>query len=133
MLEVGNGSRTVARHAALDGSDFELGLRDYFTYRDTGIKEGTSGAYTAHIIKAVPGKQPDATWHLHEVGFQMTFVLKGWIIFEFEDIGIVRMLPGSSCYQPNRVHHRVLANSDDFEMLEIISPAEFPTELIKNK
>jgi quercetin dioxygenase-like cupin family protein len=130
MSETAHRPRTVARHAAADKSDFELGLRDYFTYRDTGIRGATGEKFTAHVIRAVPGKQPDATWHTHEIGFQMTLVLQGWIIFEFEDIGIVRMQPGSSCYQPSGVPHRVIANSDDFEMLEVISPAEFPTLLI---
>ena len=28
------------------------GLREIFDYRDLGIKEGTKGAYVAHIIRA---------------------------------------------------------------------------------
>jgi mannose-6-phosphate isomerase-like protein (cupin superfamily) len=123
------GQGTVARHAATDRSDFHTGLRPYFEYRDTGIAQGTAGDFTAHVIRAVPGRQPDTSWHTHEVDFQMTYVMKGWIVFEFEDIGIVRMVPGSSCYQPSLIRHRVLANSDDLEMLEIISPAEFTTAL----
>jgi quercetin dioxygenase-like cupin family protein len=122
--------RTVVRHPAADESDFQAGLRDYSKYRDIGIRDVTNGAYTAHVTRAVPGKQPDATWHKHEVDFQMTFILRGWIVLEFEDIGFVRMQPGSSCYQPPGIHHRVIANSDDFEMVEIISPAVFRTELV---
>jgi mannose-6-phosphate isomerase-like protein (cupin superfamily) len=122
---------TLACHPAADGSDFTTGLREYFTYRDTGIRQATQGQFTAHVIKAIAGVQQDATWHKHEINFQMTFVLKGWIVFEFEDVGIVRMQPGSSCYQPPNIHHRVLAYSDDLQMLEIVSPAEFPTDLVQ--
>jgi quercetin dioxygenase-like cupin family protein len=119
--------RTSVRHVAADGSDIEHGLREYFTYRDTGLKEATSGAYTAHVIRAVPGKQGEAEWHTHETTFQLVFVLRGWIDFEFEDIGVVRLVPGSSCYFPSGVRHQVLGNSDDFEQLEIVSPGDFAT------
>jgi len=119
--------RTTVSHAAPDGSDFELGLRPYFTYRDTGIKEATGGAYTAHVIRAVPGKVMKPESHTHTVGFQMFFVLKGWVEFEYEDIGVVRMGPGDSVYQPSGVKHRELSHSDDLEVLEVVSPASFET------
>ncbi|MCP1677241.1 quercetin dioxygenase-like cupin family protein [Natronocella acetinitrilica] len=125
--------QTVVTHAAADGSDFEPGLREYFTYRDTGIKEMTGGAFTAHIIRAVPGKTPKPEWHVHTVGFQLFYVLKGWVEFEYEDIGRVRMEAGSSVYQPSGVKHRELAHSDDLEVLEVVSPATFATESLESK
>ena len=123
--------RTTVKHAAKDGSDFELGLRPYYMYRDTDIKHATGGAFTAHVIRAVPGKIPKPEWHTHTVGFQMFFVLKGWVDFEYEDIGRVRMEVGSSVYQPSGIKHRELAHSDDLEILEIVSPAEFKTESLE--
>lgn len=122
---------TIVTHAAADGSDFEAGLRPYFTYRDTGIKEATGGAYTAHVIRAVPGQVPVPEWHVHTVGFQLFFVLKGWVEFEYEDIGRVRMEAGSSVYQPSGVKHRELSHSDDLEILEVVSPAAFATESLE--
>jgi mannose-6-phosphate isomerase-like protein (cupin superfamily) len=56
------------------------------------------------------------------------YVLKGWIEFEYEGQGIVRLDAGSCVYQPPSIHHRELAHSDDVEMLEIVMPAGFATE-----
>lgn len=122
--------RTIVSHVAPDGSDYKPGLRDYFTYRDTGVSEITGGAFTAHLIRAVPGKTVKPEWHTHTVGFQIFFVFKGWVEFEYEDIGRVRMGPGDLVYQPSGVKHRELCHSDDFEVLEIVSPANFATELV---
>jgi quercetin dioxygenase-like cupin family protein len=119
--------RTSVSHAAADESDFKLGLRPYFEYRDLGFKEASNGGYVAHIIRAVPGKRAEPEWHTHDAAFQMVFVLRGWIDFEFEDIGVTRLTAGSSCLFPPGVRHQVLGNSDDFEQLEVVSPADFAT------
>ncbi|KRB83520.1 cupin [Noviherbaspirillum sp. Root189] len=116
-------------HPAPDGSDFEVGLRPYFKYRDTGTKEATNGAFAAHVIQAVPGIPFKPQWHTHTLGFQLFFVLRGWVVFEYEDIGVVKMGVGSSVYQPSDIRHRELEHSDDFEVLEIVSPADFATAL----
>lgn len=121
--------KTTVKHAAKDGSDFQTGLRDYFQYRDTDIKEATGGMYTAHVIRAVPGKTFQPQWHTHKVTFQMFFVLQGTVVFEYEDIGVVRMEVGSSVYQPPGVMHRELEHSDDLVVLEVVSPGDFATDL----
>jgi mannose-6-phosphate isomerase-like protein (cupin superfamily) len=121
--------RTVAVNAAPDGSDYTPGLRAYFEYRDTGIRDATGGAFSAHVIRAVPGTPVKPEWHNHVVGFQMFFVLRGWIEFEYEDIGAVRLVQGGSVYQPPGVRHRELRHSDDLEVLEIVSPADFSTNV----
>lgn len=125
--------KTTVTHAADDGSDFRLGLRPYYMYRDTGVSDATKGAYTAHVIRAVPGKVAKPEWHTHEVGFQLFYVLKGWVEFEYEDIGKVRMEVGSSVYQPSGIKHRELRHSDDLEILEIVSPADFKTTSLEEQ
>src|SRR2546425_9259037 len=78
---------------------FERGLRSFFEYRDLGIKQATEGRVCAHIIRAAGGEfsgQP----HFHETTFQMIFILKGWIEFEFEGQGTLRLEAGSCAYQP---------------------------------
>ena len=122
---------TMVTHAARDGSDFQPGLRTYFEYRDTGIQQATGGAFTAHVIRAVPGDKVKPEWHRHDVQFQMFFVLKGWIEFEYEDIGRVRMEEGATVYQPPMIGHREIEHSDDLQLLEIISPAVFRTESLE--
>jgi mannose-6-phosphate isomerase-like protein (cupin superfamily) len=107
---------------------FERGLRSFFEYRDLGIEAATGGAAVAHVIRAVPGATLAGAPHLHRTTFQLVYVLKGWIEFEYEGQGIVRLDAGSCVYQPPSIHHRELAHSDDVEMLEIVMPAGFATE-----
>ena len=57
----------------------------------------------------------------------MNYVLRGWTRVEFEDIGEVRFEAGDSWYQPPKIKHEVLEFSDDFEVIEITMPADFPT------
>jgi len=118
--------RTTVRHAA--GAHFDPGLRAFFEYRDLGIRTATGGAFGAHVIRAVPGQHAQPHWHLHEVTFQMVYILKGWVRFEYEDIGEVELRPGDCVYQPPRIRHREIAHSDDLELIEITAPAEFATE-----
>lgn len=124
---------TTVRHAAKDGSDFDRGLREYFEYRDTGVREATGDSFAAHVIRAVPGKNATGQWHTHTTGFQLFYVLKGWVEFEYEDIGKVMMEVGSSAYQPPGIRHRELRHSEDFEVLEIASPGNFGTTVVDAK
>ena len=119
--------RTMVRHAV--GSGFDGGLRAFFEYRDLGIRDATRGAFGAHVIRAVPGKHPEPKWHTHDLAFQMVYILKGWVRFEYEDIGEVELRPGDCVHQPPRVRHREVEHSDDLELLEITGPAEFETAL----
>ena len=118
---------TTVRHH--DEAGFDAGLRQFFAYRDLGVAGASAGAFGAHVIRAVPGEHPAAKWHTHTLDFQMVYVLRGWVEFEYADIGHVRMEAGSSVYQPPGLPHREVAHSDDLEMLEVTSPATFETAL----
>ncbi len=114
-----------------DDSAFEAdGLRPFFEYRDLGIKAGTAGRFGAHVIRAVPGLESDGSWHVHDLDFQMVYVLKGWVIFEYEGQGRKTLRAGSAVLQPPGIRHREIRHSDDLELIEIISPAEFATHLV---
>ena len=119
----------VASHAK--DAHFERGLRAFFEYRDLGIKDATGGAFGAHVIRAIPGEHATGQWHTHDLPFQMFFVLKGWVRFEYEDIGEKTFRAGDCCYQPRLVRHREMAHSDDVEILEITGPAEFETKNVE--
>ncbi len=111
-----------------DGSTFETeGLRSFFAYRDLGILEATDGEVVAHVIRAVPGAAFVGTRHHHEVSFQLVYVLKGWIEFDYEGVGPVRLSAGSCVHQPPGIRHTELGHSDDVEMLEIVMPGRFNT------
>ena len=107
---------------------FERGLRSFFAYRDLGIARATAGRVVAHVIRAAPGAPFSGQPHLHRTTFQMVYVLRGWIEFEYEGQGAVRLEAGSSVYQPPGIRHRELGHSDDVEMLEIVMPGDFTTD-----
>ncbi len=111
-----------------DQSAFEArGLRAFFEYRDLGIKQGTQGRFGAHVIRAVPGTKSEPLWHVHDLDFQMVYVLQGWVVFEYEGEGEHMLRAGSCVLQPPGIRHREVRHSDDLELIEIISPAEFET------
>ena len=120
----------VASHA--EGAVFERGLRSFFEYRDLGIKLATQGRVAAHVIRAAAGMEFSSQPHLHRTEFQLVYILKGWIEFEYEGQGIVRLEAGSCVHQPPGIRHRELGHSDDIEMLEIVLPAGFDTELVES-
>lgn len=124
---------TSARHHQLtishaDASPFAgEGLRSFFEYRRLGIDQATSGAFGAHVIRAVPGQHSPGQWHRHSLEFQMVYVTRGWVEFEYENEGKVMLRAGSSVLQPPGIVHRELRHADDMELIEITSPAEFET------
>jgi len=103
------------------------GLRNYFEYRDLGIKQATRGKVVAHVIRARRGKAPHGEWHRHDCKVQFVYVLKGWAVFEYEGVGRVTMRPGTCFYQPPNIRHREIRHSKDLELLEIVAPADFRT------
>ena len=109
---------------------FEQGLRAFFAYRDLGIRQATGGRVVAHVIRADGGGDFSSQLHLHRTSFQMVYVLKGWIAFDYEGQGEVRLEAGDCVHQPPGMRHRELGHSDDIELLEVVMPADFKTELV---
>lgn len=104
------------------------GLRPFFQYRDLGIRDSTGGRFVAHVIRAKPGHEAMPQRHHHVVDFQMVYVLKGWIRFDYEGVGEVTLTAGSCVHQSPGIRHTELGHSDDLELVEIVSPADFRTE-----
>jgi mannose-6-phosphate isomerase-like protein (cupin superfamily) len=103
------------------------GLRPYFRYRDLGAKEATGGDVLVHMLQARKACDGPMGYHSHILDFQMTIMLKGWARIELEDRGEFRVEAGDAWYQPSGIKHEVLEYSDDFEVIEITLPADFPT------
>ncbi len=106
---------------------FERGLRSFFAYRDLGVRQATGGRVVAHVIRAAAGEDFSGQPHLHETTFQLVYVLKGWIEFEYEGQGLVRLEAGSCVHQPPGIRHREVGHSPDVELLEVVMPGEFRT------
>ena len=111
----------------LSTTQFERGLREFFEYRDLGIEDATDGRVVAHVIRAAKGAEFSGQPHLHRTDFQMVYILKGWIEFEYEGQGKVRLEAGSCVHQPPSIRHREIGHSADLEMLEIVMPGKFAT------
>ena len=127
MNQMWKGQAFTVCHA--DDGKFEgQGLRAFFEYRQLGIAEATQGKFGAHVIRAVPGRHSEAKWHTHDLDFQMVYVTRGWVVFEYESQGEVTLRAGSCVLQPPGIRHREVTHSDDLELIEITSPAEFATE-----
>lgn len=103
------------------------GLREYFEYRDLGIKDATDGKAVAHVIRARGDHQAGGEWHQHEVLFQIYYVTRGWITFEYEGVGVITAKAGSCVHQPPGIRHREIAHSDDLELIEVVLPGDFAT------
>ena len=118
-------------HQAAD-ADWTQGMRAIFEYRDLGIALGTDGDYVAHVIraKAVEADDQIHEWHVHDCRFQMVYILKGWATFEYEGEGQRTLRAGDCVNQLPLIKHREIECSDDLEILEIVSPANFETHVV---
>jgi uncharacterized cupin superfamily protein len=88
--------RFAGNHAA--DAAFERGLRPFFEYRDLGITQASGGQVVAHVTRAVPGTGFSSQPHLHRTQFQLVYVLKGLIEFEYEGQGVLRLDVGDSVH-----------------------------------
>ena len=119
-------------HNLATNAEWKEGLREIFEYRDLGTKDGTNGDYIAHIVKANGKKQSDEVqhWHYHECTFQFVYVLNDWATFEYEGAGMKTIRKGDCINQVPMIKHREIECSDDFEVLELVAPADFKTYIV---
>lgn len=119
--------RGFAVSHARDAS-WDDGLRGFFAYRDLGVATATGGRVGAHVIRARGASTEPGAKHGHRLEFQLVYVLRGWVEFDYDGVGRVRLEAGSCVVQPPGIRHAELAHSEDLEMLEITLPARFETE-----
>ena len=119
-------------HSECRDAVWEKGLRETLSYRYLGTEASTNGAYVAQVIKNNGKNQQDMVkeWHVHDCTFQMTFVLNGWATFEWEGAGVRTIRKGDCINQIPMIKHRELEMSEDFEVLEIVAPADFKTHVV---
>ena len=118
--------KLVIDHA--DGAVYgKEGIRDQFVYRHFGVEEATGGKYGAHLIRGGDGPPPIEA-HIHtDIDFLIVYVVSGWVTFWYEGHGEETLKAGSVHMLPPEIKHSVIEWSDDLEMLEITSPAEYGT------
>ncbi|MGP1691962.1 MAG: cupin domain-containing protein [Giesbergeria sp.] len=125
-LEPGVESLRIPREAL----KFEHGLRSFFDCRDLGVAAATGGRVQAPVIRPAAGADFSSQPHLHRTEFHLIYILKGWNEFEYEGQGVVRLEAGACVYQPPGTRHRELGHSEDLEMLEVVIPGCFDTEVV---
>ena len=120
--------RTVV--SLLKDAEFKTdGLRDYFEYRDLGVTEVTGGKFVARVVRTHSGQPVSAGWHIHYADFRLLYVLKGWLKFHYKELGTFTLNAGDAIFQAPDPHTEI-EHSDDVEVLEVASPADFQTEEI---
>lgn len=119
-------------HSKATEAEWTPGLREIFEYRDLGWKDSSKGDYVAHIVRANGKETADKVqeWHVHDCDFQFVMVLNGWAEFEYEGVGVRRIEKGDCINQRPGIAHREIACSKDFEVLEIVAPADFATRIV---
>lgn len=100
------------------------GLRDFFLYKDLGIKDATDGKVIAHLVKANKPPTEGTGWHKHVLDFQIVIMNKGWAKFMYGDT-ITLVEAGDVVHQVPGLVHYLYDYSPDMEYLEICSPADF--------
>jgi quercetin dioxygenase-like cupin family protein len=95
------------------------------------MAEITGGAVGVTVFRAKAGAKGNGIpWHWHELGLHVSYVLKGWALYEFEGVGEVRVNAGDFMYQPPFNRHRELEQSEDFEAMEFTLPATFESMMM---
>jgi quercetin dioxygenase-like cupin family protein len=117
-------------HAA-DAKYESFGPGGIYRTRDLGVKAATGGAFEARVLGAAEPCKGSLGAHRHDVTFQMFYVLRGWGKFHFEGAGEVEVTVGSAVHMPPGIVHDMVDHSDDFEFIEILSPAQFDTQWMK--
>jgi quercetin dioxygenase-like cupin family protein len=100
------------------------GLRDFFAYKDLGIKDATHGKVIAHLVKANLPPEKGTGWHIHVADFQIVYMTKGWAKFIYDGREVL-VEAGDCVHQRPGIVHYLFDYSPDMEYLEIVSPADF--------
>ena len=116
---------------------YQDGLRDFLEYRDLGISDASNGDYKAHILRVKDNFKGDQEMHTtglhkHMVDFQMYYVLNGWVKFIYAGEGELIFKKGDCVMAPAAITHNEISCSDNFEALEILSPAKHETLTVDN-
>ena len=109
------------------------GLRPFLEYRDLGLAEATEGRVGGTIGRAIKKFEPGggAKRHYHDTSFHFIFVMRGWFRTEFEGLGEVVVRQGDCIAYQGEIPQEHIEYSDDFEVMQIASPADYRTDNIK--
>lgn len=130
---------TKFSHVKPTDTEFQTdGLRDFFAYRDLGIKTATNGEVLVQLVRANAPPELGTGWHYHEADYHVVYMLKGWAKFMYEEV-VTTVEAGDCVHQRPGIRHYLFDYSPDMEFLEIVGPASFtsistegPCEVIRS-
>jgi hypothetical protein len=110
------------------------GLRPFLEYRDLGLAEATEGRIGGTIGRAIKKFEPGggAKRHYHNTGFHFIFVMRGWFRTEFDGLGDVVVKEGDCIAYQGEIPQEHIEYSDDFQVMQIASPADYGTVSIES-
>lgn len=103
------------------------GLRSFLEYRDLGVRDATEGRWRASLSRTREQMDGGTGIHRHVLDVQFIYVLNGSATFEYADFGEFAVVPGDCIYQPSTITHQQTWRSKDCVVMEVVSPAAFPT------
>lgn len=115
-------------HARIAEPVLVKGRRDFFSYRDLGVAEGSAGTMRAQVMKSSKGMSEPTGWHYHECDGQFIYILKGWVDLQFEDGRTLRVEEGDSLFIPGYMRHNEIRTSEEMEILEVSAPGVMGTK-----
>lgn len=121
------GLRKEAVHATPETAPLVPGRREFFKYQDLMVAQATGGKMKAQVMSASQGMSRPTGWHYHVCDAQFVYALKGWVDLEFEDGRKIRLSAGESLLIPGHLKHNETATSNEFELLEVVMPADMGT------
>ena len=99
-------------------------------YRDLVPGRQGGAMIASHIRIPRGGPVPDYVHYHGGIHFQLIYCYKGWVRLVYEDQGPPFVMHVGDCVlQPPGIRHRVLECSDNFEVVEVGSPAEHETRV----
>ena len=103
------------------------GLRSYFAYRDLASRTppgATCWPTSSAPISRAPGPMG---YHSHTLDFQMVYLVKAGHGSTWRTSARFGWRKRDAWYQAPGVKHEVLEYSEDWQVIEITMPADFPT------
>jgi quercetin dioxygenase-like cupin family protein len=106
------------------------GLRPFLEYRDLDLAAATGGRWRALMSRSREAMYGETGLHNHVLEHQLIYVLNGEATFEYGQHGKFTVIPGDCVYQPAGIIHQQTQRTRDCVILELVSPAEFPTTVV---
>ena len=116
-----NGQRFV-RHVAA-GAAYQPWRAPGWEHRETDVDAATGGLAGVRVARPT-GTDAEPCWIAHDTEFCQLVVLRGSVTFEAEGRPAEELRDGSAVAIPGSTRYRLLAASDDCELLDVTLPAD---------